>query len=435
MERGGVEVRVLLYTHGTRGDVQPFVALAVGLRDAGHDPVLAAPAAFGPLVEQHGVPFKAVDDGPNRLLDDPGDLESALGGSGGHSKWRQVAAMLRVVREAKPAMVRVLTDMASAADAGADLVAHQANSPAQHIAEWLGVPAVPVGLAPMWVPTRAFPNPMLPMRIPAMFNRVSHRLNVLALRSFAGAVDAWRRDTLGLSRRRHRHDPLRRTDGTPATMLQAFSRHVVPPPRDQPSWVRTTGFWFLDTAQQWTPPEELLEFLAAGEPPVFIGFGSMPNTDPAEVGRLIVDAVRRAGVRAVLASGGGGLRTEPARQTDDVLLVDQVPHDWLLPRTAAVMHAGGAGTTAAAAAAGRPQLIWPFHVEQRFWALRMQAMGLGLELVSSRDLHADTLGDAIRAAVDGTARVRRAEHVASQIRDERGVSEAIGLLESEASRM
>ncbi|GAA1227328.1 glycosyltransferase [Prauserella halophila] len=422
-------MRVLLFTHGTRGDVQPFVALATGLLAAGHEPVLAAPAAFGPFVERHGVRFAALDDGPNRMLDEPGRLEPVLTGKGGNG--RRVATMLRVMREAKPAMARVLTDMASAADGGADLVVHQANSPAHHIAEYLGVPAVPVGLQPVWAPTRAFPNLMLPMRVPAVCNRMSYRLTALALRSFAGAIDRWRRDTLGLSRRRCRHDSLRRPDGTPATLLQAFSRHVVPPPADYPSWVHTTGFWFLDAGEDWDPSPELTRFLAAGTPPVFIGFGSMPNTDPAQVGRLVTEAVRRAGVRAILASGGGGLRLE--EQADDVLVVDQVPHDWIFPRVAAVIHAGGAGTTGAAAAAGRPQVGCPFHVEQRFWAQRLHAIGLAPEPVPVRDLDVDALSEAIRRAVTDDARTQRAEEVARQIRAERGLARAVELLESEAA--
>lgn len=424
-------MRVLLLTHGTRGDVQPFVALAKGLLAAGHEPRLGAPAAFSSLVEQHGVRFVPLDDGPNRMLDDPGRLEPVLGSTGSHSHVQQIATMLRVLREAQPAMARVLADMASAADGGADVVVHQASSPAQHIAEYLSVPAVPVGLQPVWVPTRAFPNPILPVRVPAVCNRATYRLNALALRSFAGAVDTWRRDTLGLTRRRHRHDTLRRPDGTSAMLLQAFSRHIVPPPRDYPSWVHTTGFWSLDTETDWTPPRELAEFLAAGQPPVFIGFGSMPNTDPDQVGRLLVQAVRRAGVRAVFASGGGGLRL--AEQTDEVLSVEEVPHDWLFPRTAAVLHAGGAGTTGAAVLAGRPQVIRPFHVEQRFWAQRMHTMGLAPEPLPVRDLEPDSLAKAIQDVVTEHAWTRRAQKVAEQVQAEPGRAQAITLLESEAS--
>ncbi|TQN28724.1 sterol 3beta-glucosyltransferase [Haloactinospora alba] len=423
-------MRVLLLTHGTRGDVQPFVALAKGLLAAGHEPRLGAPAALGPFVERCGVRFMPLDDGPNRMLDDPERLEPLLDSKSGHSRVRQTVMMLRMMREVRPAMARVLTDMASAAEGGADLVVHQAGIPGHHIAEYLGVPAVPVGLQPVWVPTRAFPNPVLPVRVPAVCNRATYWLSTLASRSFAGVVDTWRRDTLGLPRRRYRHNPLRRPDGTPATLLQAFSRHVVPPPADYPEWVHTTGFWFLDSGEDWAPPRELTEFLAAGQPPVFVGFGSMPNTDPDRVGELIVRAVRRAGLRAVLASGGGGLRV--AGSTDDVLPVDQVPHDWMLPRSAAVIHAGGAGTTGAAAVAGLPQVVCPFHLEQRYWAQRMHALGAAPEPSPTRDLDADRLADTLRKAANDHVWTRGAEELAQRVRSEHGLTRAVTLLQSHA---
>src|SRR5690625_769705 len=145
-------MRVLLLTHGTRGDVQPFVALAKALLDAGHEARLGAPGAMGPLVTEHGVRCAPLDDGPNRLLEDPEQLDAVLGSVGKPSRAREIAGMLRVARKAKPAMARVLADMAAAAEGGADLVVHQANQPAHHIAEYLGVPAVPVALQPVWIP-------------------------------------------------------------------------------------------------------------------------------------------------------------------------------------------------------------------------------------------------------------------------------------------
>lgn len=424
-------MRVLLLTHGTRGDVQPFVALAKALHSAGHEPVLGAPAALAPLAAEHGVRFTPLDDGPNRMLEDPERLDPVLG-SNKHNRAREVAGMLRVMREAKPAMVRVLADMASAAEGGADLVVHQANQPAHHIAEHLGVPAVPVGLQPVWVPTRAFPNPVLPVRVPAALNRATYRLNHLALRTFAPVIDTWRRDTLGLARRRHQHDTLRRPDGTPATLLHAFSQHVVPPPRDYPTWVHTTGYWFLDSSAEWTPPHELAEFLQAGKPPVFIGFGSMPNTAPEQTGQLLVRAVRNAGVRAVIAAGPTNIQLD--HRCEDVLLIDQVPHDWIFPRVAAVVHAGGAGTTSEALRANRPQVLCPSHVEQRFWAQRMHALHVACEPLPMHRLDANRLTDAILHAVTDQTLTRRAQQLAPRIRTENGLARAITLLETQRAQ-
>lgn len=238
--------------------------------------------------------------------------------------------MLRVMREAKPAMVRVLADMASAAEGGADLVVHHANQPAHHIAEYLGVPAVPVGLQPVWVPTRGFPNPILPVRVPAALN------------------------------------------------------------------------------------------------------SSLPNAGPEQTGQLLVRAVRNAGVRAVIAAGPTNVQLD--HRCEDVLLIDQVPHDWIFPRVAAAVHAGGAGTTSEALRTNRPQVLCPSHVEQRFWAQRMHALDVACEPLPMHRLDANRLTDAILHAVTDQTLPRRAQQLAPHIRTENGLARAITLLEAQSAR-
>ncbi|GAA1748428.1 nucleotide disphospho-sugar-binding domain-containing protein [Streptomonospora arabica] len=427
-------MRVLIVNHGTRGDVQPFAALARALRDAGHEPLLAAAESSAALAADHGLAFAPLDDGPVRMLEDK-ELVADTGDSGRRGgRLREARAMVRIVRRAKADMVRVLDDMAAAADGfrGADVVVHGMGYPGHHIAEYLQVPSVPVALQPFWVPTAAFPNPMLPVPVPRALNRASHRTNALVLSAYNGTVDAWRAGRLGLPRRRGRHDALRRPDGTPAPLLQAFSRHLVPDPADYPGWVHTTGYWFLPAAADWTPPERLTAFLEAGEPPLFAGFGSMPGSDPARLGREVVAAVRRTGARAVLATGWGGLAD--VAEADDVLVVGEVPHDWVFPRVSAVVHAGGAGAVGAALAAGRPQIVCPFHREQRFWADRVHAAGLGPEPLSAAKITAGGLAERIRRAADDGAAARRARETGALVRAEDGTAAAVALVEGEAAR-
>ncbi|GAA4970675.1 hypothetical protein HD597_005303 [Nonomuraea thailandensis] len=157
-------------------------------------------------------------------------------------------------------------------------------------------------------------------------------------------------------------------------MLQGFSTHVLPDGLDYPPWAHTTGFWFVLAPAGWAPSPELAAFLAAGDRPVYIGFGSMAGNDPERVGRVVAEAVRLAGVRAMLASGWGGLRVDDL--PDNVFLLEQAPHGWLFPRMAAIVHHGGSGTTGAALAAGRPQVVCPFVADQPFWAARVHAAGV-----------------------------------------------------------
>jgi sterol 3beta-glucosyltransferase len=416
---------VLILTHGTRGDVQPYAALALALREAGHQPVLAAPAAMASLAEPYGLTFAPLHDGPNTLIDDP-EIREAI--ETNYHGLRGMRVALQVMRRTKPLMARVLDDMAGAAEGGADLVVHAPGMPGQHFAEWLGVPAVPAALQPVWVPTGAFRNPMLPLPVPRALNRASYLPIKLMLRSFGGIADKLRAGRLGLPRRRGRHDILRRPDGGPATVLQAFSAHLLPTGLDYPAWVHTTGFWYLPAASGWSPPPELAAFLAGGDPPVYVGFGSMAGTDPARVGRVVAEAVRLAGVRAVLASGWGGMRTGDL--PDTVFSLDQAPHDWLFPRMAAIVHHGGSGTTGAALAAGKPQVVCPFVADQPFWAARAHAAGVAPDPQPQRRLTAHGLAIAIRRAVTDPAMARTAAETGERIRTENGVHRAVEILES-----
>lgn len=418
-------MRVLILTHGTRGDVQPYAALAVALREAGHEAVLGAPASSAALARPYGLDYAPLDEGPNRLLSDPRirrAMETNLRGPRG--AW----TALRALRRARPLLTRALEQMAGLAAPGVDAVVHMPLVPAQHIAEKLGVPAVPAVMQPGWVPTSAFTGPAVPRELPRALNRASYLPARLLLRSTAAAADHLRADVLGLAPRRGRHDILRAPDGSPATVLQAFSRHALPAADPGfPPWVHTTGFWFLPAAPGWSPPAGLRAFLEAGEPPVYIGFGSMVGRDPRRTGRLVAEAVRLAGVRAVLGAGWGGIRVEdPAR---DVFLLDEAPHRWLFPQVAAVVHHGGSGTTGAALAAGRPQVVCPFFADQHFWARAVRAAGVAPP-GRRRALSAPGLAQDIRRALTDADMAGRAERLGRRVRAEDGAGTAVRVLES-----
>lgn len=350
-------MKALVLTYGTRGDVQPFAALAKALIAAGHQAVLAAPATFASLVEPHGLPFVALDDSALNLLDDASMRQTIETNQGG---LRAMRGGLELARRPIQAVALGLDPLLAAA-AGADIVVHPPGLPAYLIADFLGVPAVPACLQPGWV--RAG-------HMPAGFRRVLQWQLQLLLR----LADTWGRDLLKLPHRRGRSSSLRRADGSPATVLQGFSRHLLPPSPGAPPWLHTTGFWFLPAPADWAPSPPLADFLAAGEPPVYLGFGSMAGADPHRSGRVVLEAVRQAGVRAIVAAGRGGLALDEAPAS--VFFLDQAPHDWLFPRMAAVVHHGGSGTTGAALAAGRPQVVCPFGADQPHWAASMQAQGV-----------------------------------------------------------
>lgn len=418
-------MKVLIMTLGTRGDVQPFVALARGLLAAGHEVVLAAPQRFAGFVAGHGVPFAGVDDGPMRLMDDPAIAGAVI--EGGMPAWLQQARTM-------PAMfTQLLADCwavaSQGAGAGADVVVHNGQIIAgQHVAEKLGILAVLALPIPMYVPTREFPWPgvTVPSWLPAAANWATFLGMQAPAAIFGRVVDRWREGTLGLPRRRGRHDPLRRPDNGPAPVLHAFSPSVLPPPADWPDSVHTTGYWFLPPTDGALPPQ-VEGFLQAGDPPVFVGFGSMSGPDPARTTALVLEATRRAGTRLVIGAGWGGL--DRGMSGDGVLVVEDVDYRRLFPRVAAVVHHGGAGTTGTAFASGRPQVVCPFVADQPFWARLAHDRGVAPAPQPQRHLTAAGLATAITTAATDPDMARAAQELCRSVRAEDGVSAAVSALE------
>ncbi|MBP8950704.1 MAG: glycosyltransferase family 1 protein, partial [Candidatus Promineofilum sp.] len=206
-------------------------------------------------------------------------------------------------------------------------------------------------------------------------------------------------------------------------VLYGFSPAVVPRPADWDANIHVTGYWFLDSAAGWTPPPALAEFLDDGPPPVYVGFGSMASRQPEETADLVLRALAETGQRAVMLLGWAGLRAD--RLPASVIMVESVPHAWLFPRVAAVVHHGGAGTTAAGLRAGAPSVLIPFFGDQAFWAARVQALGVGPTPISRRELTAARLATAIHQAVTDEALRRRAADLGATIRAEDGVGHAV----------
>lgn len=419
-------MKVLILTMGTRGDVQPFIALAQELRRRGHQAVLGAPERFADLVTDHGVVFAGVDDGPLRVL----DSESAVGevAAGG------LRARLALMRRMPAMFTRVLEDCWQVASAGpgvgADVIVHNGQVMAgQHVAEKLGVPAVLALPMPMYVPTREFawPGQQLPSWLPAVVNRATFAGMKAPAMMFGRTVDRWRAG-LGLPRRRWRHDPLRTPAGGRALVLHAMSPAVVPRPADWPPSAHTTGYWFADRRTAIMDPLHGRAALAGGgEPLVFVGFGSMAGPDPAVATREIVAALRMAVVRGVLATGWGGLCEVPSPA--DVFVTGDVPHETLFPEVAAVVHHGGAGTTAAAVRAGVPQVVCPFVADQPFWGHRMHRLGVAPEPIAQPRLTVPVLAAAIRRAVGDPKMSDAARQLGGRVRAENGVATAVDVLE------
>jgi UDP:flavonoid glycosyltransferase YjiC (YdhE family) len=208
-------------------------------------------------------------------------------------------------------------------------------------------------------------------------------------------------------------------------VLYGFSPSVIPAPSDWNGNTYITGYWFLEESGDWQAPTALQHFLQSGSQPVYIGFGSMSSRDPEKTADLVIQALERTGQRAVLQSGWGGLQR--ANVPDSIFMIDAIPHSWLFPRMSAVIHHGGASTTAAGLQAGVPSVIIPFFGDQPFWGQRIADLGVGPKSIPRKKLNADRLAFAIDQAVNNNGIRQRAENLGKQIRTENGIKSAVDI--------
>lgn len=405
-------MRVAILTLGSRGDVQPYIALGKGLQQAGYNVVLVTAEQFGGFVREHGLEFAPIDRNFLGLLDTKAGQGVFEGGS-----------RLKVMQMALPIMRQVLHDSWMGAQGSDAIIYHQKILAGYHIAEKLGIPAFMAMPFPVY-PTRAFANPITSTKMPSFLNRLSYVINSGGKAPFMRMINKWRSETLGLPPRGVFATEATLPDGRPLSVLHAYSPSVVPIPEDWPPHVTVTGYWFLDTPDGWQPPAELQSFLDSGPPPVYVGFGSMTSNDPAAKVAMIIEALRLAGQRGIIASGLPDYR--PDTLPGFIYLLDQAPHEWLFPRTAAVVHHGGAGTTAAGLKAGRPTVVAPFFGDQMFWGHRVLALGVGPEPIAQKRLTAEKLAQAIELATGNPEMRARAEALGHQLRAEDGVAVAVG---------
>jgi len=210
--------------------------------------------------------------------------------------------------------------------------------------------------------------------------------------------------------------------------FDGFSRHLIPRPDDWPESATVTGFWFLDRSEEWMPPPPLSKFLSRGEPPVYFGFGSIFGRDPKRVTQMILEAVRRTGVRAILARGWGGLEPSNPTQSESIMFIEAAPHDWLFPQVAAVVHHGGCGTTAAGLLAGKPNIICPFFGDQPFWGRHIERLKVGPSPIPQKNLTAERLCNAIDIAINHSTMRENAVALGSRLRKEKGTANAVAFI-------
>lgn len=408
-------MHVLILTFGTRGDIEPFAAFAERLAHAGHSAVLAAPEPYRSTVSNAG--FEPMATEMDRVM------------RVGMTRLNGPMHALSVAREMGRAMRVSLQEQWNIAERTQPtvVIAHPKALGGLHVAERLGVPFAASLPLPFLTPTRAFPIPFMARPLTGPLNRATYQFNRVAAAAYGGMINTFRRDTLRLARMSRLSTYLSTRDGAPVPVLYPFSRHVVPVPADYPASAHVTGYWFGETSTTWEPPRDLADFLHGPRPVVYVGFGSMGlGGNAQERGRLIDDAVRRAGVRAVVSAGWGAVSIE---RREHIYPVHDIPHEWLFPRVDAVVHHGGSGTAAAGLRAGKPTLVCPVLGDQPFWARRLHELGVGPRPIPLRRVTPESLTEKIAGLVSDPGYAARAAAISARIAIEDGPGEAIRVLE------
>jgi sterol 3beta-glucosyltransferase len=411
-------LNITILTYGSRGDVQPFLALALGLKKKNHLVKLAAPHRFAEFVTRHDIAFVP-------LAGDP-EVISERFNTAGENPLRTMIAIGGYVSQIAPQVSRA----AFTACEDADLIIHSFlfTVGAHSWAYERGVPDISVQTFPVFAPTRDFPNVAAMQIRPGWLSYFSHWL---ASRLF------WYGGYLGYPRARRANPdvfhpsrlywPFEEKAGRFRTpLLFAFSPLVVPRPSEWGAHVYVPGYFFLDEPD-YRPPAILADFLASGIPPVCISFGSMVRRDAERVGMTVLDALAMSGERGVFLTGWNGWKA--LNSPPNVLFLESVPHDWLLPRCKAVIHHGGAGVTGAGLRAGIPNIVVPHAGDQFFWGRQVKRLGAGPAPIPVRRLTAERLAAALAEAARLPV-IAESRRIGEMIRREDGIGNALHLIEA-----
>jgi UDP:flavonoid glycosyltransferase YjiC (YdhE family) len=381
-------MRITILAIGSRGDVQPLIALGVGLRRKGHQVRLVAGDEFAGLVRGAGVSFVPLGLTMQSAMQEHTNIFRFA-----HSLTDHI---LSTCEGAQEAVIATILGVCACPTAREHDIPFFYSAPA---------PALCTG---------EFPDPLFPpLPLGAWYNRLTYRLTQqIVTRSYTYAR------SLFLEPR--------------PTYLFCYSPQVVPRPADWGDFAHVTGYWFLDQPSDWQPSDELLAFLEAGAPPVCISFGSMLTKQPQAAAQVVIEALNRSGQRGLLVAGWGGLRLNSL--PPHVMIVDEAPFDWLFSRVSAVVHHGGAGTTATALRSGLPSVIVPFSLDQPFWGRRLAQLGAGPKPIAFKRLTPGLLAEAITVASSDRDIRSRAATLGERIRAEDGVGNAVRIIEQEVMK-
>ena len=410
---------ITIMAFGSQGDVQPYLALAVGLQREGYKVRFVANSNFAGLAAQYNLDFSPIQLDSFKFVQNR-EVQSWLESD---SIPNLILNTNRVIR---PMLDQLLVDVLDACHGSDVIIYHSYALPfVYYFGKYLHIRCIPASLHPM--PNRASPAILSNIRqSPSKtFNLLTHLLvHQISWQVFLPVVRKFWKGKADISFVGPYKNIL--SEGQP--ILCGYSPTVLPRPADLPEHVIITGYWSLDAHPGWGPDPELTAFLNAGPAPIYVGFGSMGNSvNNQDTANILLQSLAETGQRAVLATGWSGLGLGQ-RLPDTVFLLSNIPHTWLFPQMTAIIHHGGAGTTGTALSAGVPNIVIPHFGDQYFWGRRVAELGAGPEPIARKKLSVERLTQAISAATTDRKIIERASAIGAQIRAEDGIGRAVEVI-------
>lgn len=411
-------LKIAILVVGTRGDVQPFLAIAKKLQEFGHHVRLATHTNFSNFVKSADVDFYPLG-GDSRDLAEYMARNKGFIPSGPGEISVQRKHLKTIIESTLPACIE--PDLETGMPFRAQAII--ANAPAYghtHVAEALRVP-LHIFFTMPWTPTNDFPHPLA--RVP---QNTGYWLSYIIVESLIwwgirGAINEFRRKKLKLAPIAYFSTYRGSISHLPTAYM--WSPSIVPKPKDWGPLVDVVGYCFTDLGSKYQPEELVVQWIKKGTKPIYIGFGSMPLVEPQRTTYIILEALKETGQRGILDRGLGGLGS-CIEVPENALLIHDCPHDWLFRQCSAAVHHGGAGTTGTALKAGSPTTIVPFFGDQFFWGETIHQKGLGPAPIPISQLNTANLSNAINFMLQPEVKCRAME-IAELIESEDGVMEAV----------
>jgi sterol 3beta-glucosyltransferase len=415
------KVRIVIIATGSRGDVEPYIALGKGLKKAGHYVRLISHQNFQSLVNSHGLEFWGIEGNVQEIAQST-EMSERI------AKGNFISVLSQMRKEAEGQAIGAAKTGVNACQ-GMEIILTGLGGLffASAFSEQFKIPLIQAYYIP-FTPTGAFPSfifPNLPQWLGSPINRFSyHVMRQIIWQGFRSADRVMRKQVLNLPSASLWGPYKSLSNETP--ILYGFSPSIIQKAPDWSSKTYVTGFWFLDEPTEWKPPQNLVDFLNDGPAPLYIGFGSMSSKNPEETTNLILSALNATKQRAIMLTGWNGLKKIDLPSS--VFMIDSVPFAWLFPKMAAVIHHGGAGTTHYGIRAGVPSIIVPFFADQPFWGKRVKELGVGPEPIPRKKLTVKNLTKAIDMVLEDSAMRHRAAELGERVKQENGIDLALQLI-------